>query len=447
MPFANQGSTDPAATTEHPDHTLTSRLDSPPAGHFRWTICALLFFATTVNYADRQILGILAPMLQKEIGWSEAQYGIIVTAFQTAYAAGLIGVGRFIDRAGTRLGYALALAWWSFAAMAHGLVTSVFGFGFARFLLGLGEAGNFPAAVKAVSDWFPKRERALATGWFNSGSNVGAILAPLTVPWLALHFGWRWAFVAVGGAGFLWIAAWLRVYRDPAHHPRLSRSELDYIQSDPPEPNHPVSWRVLICARPVWGLLLARFLTDPVWWFYLFWAPKFLNSRFGLKLDQIGVPVATMYLVSNAGGILGGWLSSFLIRRQWSTNTARKAAMLACTGLVMPIVFAPRVATAAPAVALMCLAMAGHQGWSANVYTMVSDMFPRRVVSSVVGICGFGGAVGGMLAASAVGLVLQATGSYVSIFALAGSGYLIGLSMIHLMTPRKGVVDLEAARW
>jgi MFS transporter, ACS family, aldohexuronate transporter len=227
-----------------------------------------------------------------------------------------------------RLGYALALAWWSLAAMAHGLVTSVFGFGFARFLLGLGEAGNFPAAVKAVSDWFPKQERALATGWFNSGSNVGAILAPLTVPWLALRFGWRWAFVVVGAVGLLWIAAWLLLYQDPAHHPRLSRAELYYVRSDPPEPNDRVSWRVLICTRPVWGILLARFLSDPVWWFYLFWAPKVLNSQFGLKLDQIGVPVATMYLVSNVGGIFGGWSSSHLIRRQWSTNAARKAAML-----------------------------------------------------------------------------------------------------------------------
>lgn len=287
----------------------------------------------------------------------------------------------------------------------------------------------------------------MATGWFNSGSNVGAILAPLTVPWLALRFGWRWAFVAVGGVGLLWIAARLLLYQDPAHHPRLSRLELDYIRSDPPGPNHPVSWHVLVCARPVWGILLARFLTDPVGWFYLFWAPiwapKFLNSRFGLKLDKIGAPIATMYLVSNVGGILRGWFSSHLIRRQWSTNAARKAAMMVCAAMVLPIVLAPRVATAAPAVALMCLAMAGHQGWPANVFTMASDMFPRRVVSSVVRICGFGGAVGGMVAASAVGLVLQATGSYVSIFALAGFCYLAGLTIIHVMTPRTGLVSLE----
>jgi ACS family hexuronate transporter-like MFS transporter len=290
----------------------------------------------------------------------------------------------------------------------------------------------------------------LATGWFNSGSNVGAILAPLTVPWLALRFGWRWAFVAVGGVGLLWIAARLLLYQDPAHHPRLSRLELDYIRSDPPGPNHPVSWHVLVCARPVWGIVLARFLTDPVCWFYLFWAPiwapKFLNSRFGLKLDKIGVPIATIYLVSNVGGILRGWFSSHLIRRQWSTNAARKAAMMVCAAMVLPIVLAPRVATAAPAVALMCLAMAGDQGWPANVFTMASDMFPRRVVSSVVRICGFGGAVGGMVAAGAVGLVLQATGSYVSIFPPAGFCYLAGLTIIHVMPPRVGLVSLEEPR-
>jgi len=420
--------------------STASRRRAP--GHFRWTICALLFFATTVNYADRQVLGILAPLLQKDIGWSEAEYGIIVTAFQAAYAAGLIGVGRFIDAVGTRAGYALALAWWSFAAMAHGLVTSVSGFGFVRFLLGLGEAGNFPAAVKAVSDWFPRQERALATGWFNAGSNVGAILAPLTVPWLTIHFGWRWAFVAVGGVGLLWIAAWLWLYQDPAVHPRLSQAELDFIRSDPPESNEPVPWRVLAGTGPVWGILLARFVTDPVWWFYLFWAPKFLNSQFGLKLDQLGLPLATMYLVSNAGGILGGWFSSRLIRLGWTIHAARKAAMLVCAALVLPVVFAPRVASEALAVAIMCLAMAGHQGWSANVYTIVSDLFPRRVVSSVVGICGFGGAVGGMLASGAVGLLLQATHSYVLIFGLASFCYLAGLGIIHMMTPRTGVVDL-----
>jgi MFS transporter, ACS family, hexuronate transporter len=416
-----------AATTAQP---------GAPAGHFRWTICALLFFATTVNYADRQILGILAPTLQKEIGWSEAQYGFIVTAFQAAYAIGLIGIGRIIDLAGTRIGYALALGWWSAAAMIHGLVSSVSGFGAARFLLGLGEAGNFPAAVKTVAEWFPKRERALATGVFNAGSNVGAILAPLAVPWLTAQFGWRWAFAAVGGAGLLWVLAWLALYHPPQQHPRLGRAELAYIRSDPPDPPGEIAWRALIADRSVWGIVIARFLTDPVWWFYLYWAPKFLNSQFGLKLDQIGVPVATMYLVSNAGGIFGGWFSSSLIRRGRGTSFARQAAMLTCACLVLPIVLAPRVSSPWIAVALLSLAMAGHQGWAANIFTIVSDLFPTQAVSSVVGICGFGGAVGGMLVASAVGLLLQATGSYVAIFALASVSYLLGLGVIHVACRR-----------
>ncbi|MGD0777118.1 MAG: MFS transporter [Candidatus Solibacter sp.] len=414
-----------------------------PAGGFRWTICALLFFATTVNYADRQILGILAPTLQREIGWSEAQYGLIVTAFQGAYAIGLLGMGRFIDRVGTRLGYSLALGWWSIAAMMHALAASAMGFGCARFLLGLGEAGNFPAAIKTVAEWFPKRERALATGVFNSGSNAGAILAPLLVPWLTLEFGWRWAFASVGGAGLLWIVAWLLIYREPAHHPRLSRAELDYISSEPAESVEHVPWRVLIANRPVWGLLLARFLTDPVWWFYLYWVPKFLNSQFGLKLDQIGLPVAGMYLASSAGGIFGGWLYSFLTEHGRGNNAARKLAMLACALMVLPIVLAPRVSNPWLATGLISLAMAGHCGWAANIFTIVSDIFPKRAVSSVTGICGFGGATGGMLVSSAVGFVLQATGSYLTIFALASFSYLVGLSIIHLMSPRLLAVNLE----
>ncbi len=407
-----------------------------PSGHFRWTICALLFFATTVNYADRQILGMLAPTLQKEIGWDEAQYGLIVTAFQTAYALGLIGIGRFIDVVGTRLGYAVTLAWWSVATMAHGLVGSVSGFSAMRFLLGLGESGNFPAAVKTVAEWFPKKERALATGIFNSGSNVGAILVPLIIPWLTLRFGWRWAFVGLGGAGLLWLIGWFALYRPPEEHPRLSPAELDYIRSDPPEPTESIPWSRLISNRPVWGLVIARFLTDPVWWFYLYWTPKFLNSQFGLKLDQLGVPVALMYLFGNTGGICGGWLSAYFIRRGRANTTARKLAMLVCAVAVVPIVFAARTGDQWVAVGLIALAMAAHQGWAANVFTIVSDTFPKQAVSSVVGICGFGGAVGGMLVASAVGLILQATGSYLLIFGLAGGMYLLGLGIIQLMDRR-----------
>jgi ACS family hexuronate transporter-like MFS transporter len=412
-------------------------------GHYRWTICALLFFATTVNYADRQILGILAPTLQKEIGWTEAQYGLIVTAFSTAYAIGLVGIGRVIDVMGTRLGYALALGWWSIAAAAHGVVSSTFGFGAARFLLGLGEAGNFPAAVKTVAEWFPKRERALATGLFNSGSNVGAILVPLVAPWLTLHFGWRWAFILLGGAGLLWIVAWWLIYREPARHLQLSRAELEYIRSDPAETGEPVPWRHLIANAPVWGLVLSRFVTDPVWWFYLYWTPKFLNARFGSKLDEVGLAVAAMYLVSNAGGIFGGWFPAYLVRRGHSHNAARKFAILACAFMVLPIAWAPRVGNAWAAVALLSLAMAGHQGWAANIFTVVSDVFPRSAVSSVVGISGFGGAVGGMLVASAIGFILQATGSYVLIFALASGAYFVALALVHLASPRLEPISLR----
>jgi len=424
---------------------VAAQVPGTPTGRFRWTICALLFFATTVNYADRQILGILAPTLQKEIGWSEAQYGLIVTAFQGAYAIGLLGMGRFIDRVGTRLGYSLALGWWSLAAMLHALAASALGFGCARFLLGLGEAGNFPAAIKTVAEWFPKRERALATGIFNSGSNAGAILAPLVVPWLTLEFGWRWAFAGLGGAGLVWIVAWLLIYREPARHPKLSRAELDYISSEPAESAAHIPWRVLIANRPVWGLLLARFLTDPVWWFYLYWGPKFLNSQFGWQLDQIGPPVAAMYLVSSAGGIFGGWFYSLLREHGRGNNAARKLAMLACALGVLPIVLAPRVSSPWLATGLISLAMAGHCGWAANIFTIVSDIFPKRAVSSVVGICGFGGAMGGMLVSSAVGFVLQATGSYLTIFALASFSYLAGLGIIHLMSPRLLAVNLEAS--
>ncbi|MCX6631369.1 MAG: MFS transporter [Candidatus Solibacter sp.] len=425
------------------DRETAVQVPGTSAGRFRWTICALLFFATTVNYADRQILGILAPTLQSEIGWSESQYGLIVTAFQGAYAIGLLGMGHFIDRVGTRWGYSLALGWWSIAAMMHGLAASASGFGFARFLLGLGEAGNFPAAIKTVAEWFPKRERALATGIFNSGSNVGATLAPLLVPWLTLQFGWRWAFAGLGGAGLVWIVAWLRMYREPAHHPRLSRAEFDYIRSEPAESAEPIPWRVLIANRPVWALLLARFLTDPVWWFYLYWGPKFLNSQFGLKLDQIGLPLATMYLVSSVGGIFGGWFYSYLTEHGRGNNAARKLAMLACALMVLPIVLAPRVSSPWLATGLISLAMAGHCGWAANIFTIVSDIFPKRAVSSVVGICGFGGAIGGMLVSSAVGFVLQVSGSYLTIFALASFSYLVGLSIIHLMAPRLETVKME----
>jgi len=416
------------------------------AGRFRWVIVALLFLATTVNYIDRQVLGILATPLEKEIGWSEAEYGLIVTAFQAAYAIGLIGFGRLIDWLDTRIGYLISIAWWSLAAMAHGFAGSTLGFGAARFLLGLGEAGNFPAAVKTVAEWFPRRERALAVGLFNCGSNVGAIITPLLVPWITLTYGWRAAFFATGAIGFFWVAAWLVLYRAPDKHPRVSASELAHIHSDHEETQAPVPWVKLIAYRETWALILARFMTDPVWWFYLYWAPKFLHSRHGLTLDQIGLPLVVIYLAADVGSVFGGWLSSMLIRRGWRVSTARKFAILICASMVVPVAFASGVSSLWTAVTVLSFATAGHQGWSANMFAMISDMYPKNAVSSVTGIAGFGGAVGGMLVSAATGFILQYTGSYVPVFLWAGSAYLLVLGMIHLMIPQIRPVALSGAR-
>lgn len=411
--------------------------------HYRWVVCALLFFATTVNYMDRQVLAILAPALQREIGWSESEYGYIVSAFQTAYAAGLLVVGRAIDLIGTRLGYTIAVIFWSVAAMAHALARSALGFGISRFALGLGEAGNFPGAVKVVTEWFPKRERALATGVFNSGSNVGAVLAPLAVPWIALKYGWQWAFVITGAVGFTWVVLWLALYRLPHEHARVSKAELAHILSDPAEPSTRIPWLTLLAQRQTVGLVLARFISDPVWWFYLYWVPKFLYARHGITLDQIGLPLVIIYVAADGGSVFGGWLSSFLIRRGWTVNAARKTAMLACILMIAPIIFASTVSSVWSAVALLSLATAGHQGWAANIFTIVSDMYPRRAVSSVVGICGFGGSLGGMLVASATGLILEKTGSYLPVFIMAGSVYFVALGIIHLTSPRLARVNID----
>jgi len=406
------------------------------SGHFRWVICGLLFFATTVNYMDRQILGILAPTLQHEIGWTEREYGYIVTAFQAAYAIGLLGVGRAIDLIGTGKGYSLSVIFWSLAAMAHAAVRSAFGFGVVRFALGLGEAGNFPAAIKTIAEWFPKKERALATGIFNAGSNVGAIVTPLTVPFITLHYGWRVAYLLIGAIGFVWVLCWHAIYRLPQEHPRVSKTELDLILSDPVEPSTPIPWRRLFGLRETIGLIVARFLTDGVWWFYLFWAPKFLDVRYGIGLAELGAPLVAMYLIGNTGSVFGGWFSGFLITRGASLNAARKLAILACLALIAPIMFATNVSTTWEAVALLGLAMAGHQGWSANMFTIISDIYPRQAVSSLIGIAGFGGAVGGMLLAASVGWILELTGSYHVIFIWAGISYFFALAAIHIASPR-----------
>lgn len=411
-------------------------------GYYRWTICALLFFATTVNYIDRQVLGILAPDLQKEIGWSEIDYGYIVTAFQAAYALGMVIVGRLMDKLGTKLGYTVAISFWSLAAMAHALARSVFGFALARFSLGLGESGNFPGAIKTVAEWFPKKERALATGIFNAGSNVGAVVAPLAVPWITLTYGWQWAFIATGAIGFLWIFFWVVLYEKPERSRRLKAEELAYIQSDPPDPPLHIPWLTLLKHKQVWAFAVGKFMTDPVWWFYLYWVPKYLNSTYALTLDKIGPPLIIIYLLADVGSIGGGWLSSSLIKRGWSVNRGRKAAMLVCAICVVPIVFASQASEVWMAVALLGLATAAHQGWSANLFTTTSDMFPRKAIGSIVGLGGMAGAIGGMLIATLAGFVLELTGSYLVLFIICGSAYVVTFFIFNLLAPRLEPVEL-----
>ena len=419
--------------------------DTAPAGrvgHYRWVICALIFFATTINYIDRQVLGILAPDLQGIIGWNEKEYGFIVTAFQAAYAASLLLTGWLIDRIGTRTGYSLSIIFWSIAAMGHALARSALGFGVWRGLLGFGEGGNFPTAIKTVAEWFPKKERAFATGLFNSGTNVGAIVAPLIVPWIAINWGWQWAFILTGALGFLWLLLWLPLYRRPEDHPRLSKQELAYIRSDPPEPSVRIPWVRLFPHRQTWAFVLGKFMTDPIWWFYLFWLPKFLHTNYGLTLDRMGPPLVVIYLVSDAGSIAGGWLSSFLIRRGWSINAARKTTMLICALCVVPIMFAWKATDMWVAVGFIGLATAAHQAWSANIFTIASDMFPRQAVGSIVGLGGMGGAIGGMYMATAAGFLLHLTGSYHVLFIVAGSAYLAALLVVHSLAPRLKPVNL-----
>lgn len=407
-----------------------------PVGRYRWRVCAMLLAATTINYIDRQVLGVLAPFLQDEIGWSEIQYGYIVMAFQGAYAIGLLCAGALIDRFGTRIGYALAISVWSLAAMGHALAASVAGFVVARFMLGLGEAGNFPAAIKTVAEWFPRRERAFAVGIFNAGSNIGAIVAPLMVPIVAAAWGWQAAFLCTGVLSAAWLVTWLVFYRTPDQHPKLSAAELAHIRSDPPEPAVKVPWLQLLRHRQAWAFVAAKFITDPVWWLFLFWLGKFLASEYELSLAKIGLPMIVVYLMADVGSIAGGWLAGRFMRLGWSANRARKGAMLVCALCVAPVTLVTQVDNLWLAVGLIGLAMAGHQGWSANVLTLPSDMFPRQTVASVVGIGGFAGAFGGMGMSYFTGSQLQSTGSYGTVFLIAGSAYLVALLCVHLLAPR-----------
>ncbi|MGZ5469170.1 MAG: MFS transporter [Candidatus Aminicenantales bacterium] len=415
-----------------------------PLGHVRWTICALLFFATTINYIDRQILGLLAPLLQKDIGWSELQYSYIVTAFQAAYALGLIFFGRAVDKFGTRRGYSASIVVWSLAAASHALVRTAFGFGAARAALGAAEAGNFPAAIKTVAEWFPKKERALATGLFNSGSNFGAVIAPAVVPWLTVRFGWPAAFVATGALGFIWLVFWLALYERPERKKGLGSAELAHILSDPPEPETAkVPWRSLLRHRQTWAFILGKFLTDPIWWFYLYWLPKFLNSKHGLTITSLGLPLIVIYTMASVGSIGGGWLSSRLIKRGWTINRARKTVMLLCAVCVVPIVTVSRTGDLWTAVLLIGLAAAAHQGWSANIFTTASDMFPKRAVGSIVGLGGMAGAAGGLLFSPFIGFVLERThNNYLIPFLISGSVYLLAFVIIQALAPRLEPVDL-----
>lgn len=429
-------------------------------GYTRWFVCGLLFFASVINYIDRQVIGILKPTLQQQFGWSELDYADIVFSFQLAYAIGFIFAGRLMDRVGTRVGFAIAIVVWSLAAMAHAGVTifgpavaamlamvglsysaTVAGFITARFALGLGEAGNFPGAIKTVAEWFPRKERAFATGIFNAGTNIGALLTPLIVPVITIAYGWQMAFIVTGALGFIWLAIWWWTYRSPEEHRTVSQAELAYIRSDPPEPTSSLSWSKILPHRQTWTFAVAKFMTDPIWWLYLFWIPDFLSRNYGLSLTTMGPPIVAIYLLGDVGSVGGGWLSSTLIKRGWTVNASRKTAMLVCALAVLPIVFAARATNLWVAVGLIGLAAAAHQGWSCNVFTLTSDMFPKQAVGSVVGFGGMAGAVGGMLIAKVTGYVLEFTGSYLPVFIIAASAYLLALGMVHLLSPR-----LEPAR-
>lgn len=427
------------------DRARLTAVKEPAAGigHYRWTISALVFFATTLNYVDRNVLAVLAPLLQRTIGWNEIQYGNIVSAFTAAYALGLLLAGRFIDRAGTRVGYAVVIVFWSVASMGHALVHTVLGFGIARFLLGLGESGNFPAGVKTMAEWFPKKERALATGIFNSGTNVGATVAPLVVPWIAIRWGWQWAFLLTGLSCIPWLIAWMVMYRRPQEHSRVSAGELAYISSDPPDPDINLPWLRLLPHRQTWAFVAGKVMSDPIWWFFLFWLPTFLHRRHDLPITQLGLPLVVIYNTAFLGSIVGGWLPARFLDWGWTLNRARKTTMLLCALAIIPIVFAATVLDLWVAVALISLAAAGHQGWSANLWTLASDVFPRRAVASVAGIGGFCGAVSGVLFQELTGHILQVTGSYFPLFVMAGAAYLLALLMIHALVPRLEPAKIE----
>jgi MFS transporter, ACS family, hexuronate transporter len=413
--------------------------------HLRWYICGLLFLATTINYIDRQVLGILAPDLQHEIGWTELEYGRIVIAFQVSYAFMMLVSGRVLDRIGTRIGFAIAVTWWSLAAMATALARTAAQFGFARFTLGIGEAANFPASIKTVAEWFPKSERALATGIFNGGTNIGAIVAPIMVPLIASRWGWQGAFIGTGALGFFWLILWWVFYRAPDIHPWLSEQEKKFIQADrQPEISARIPLLTLLGYRELWAIAIGKMMTDPVWWFYLFWLPKFLFSEHQIRGLQLIPYLTTVYLISDAGSILGGYLSSALIKRGWTVNRSRKTAMAIFAATVPVVIIASQTRSATLAVILVGIAAAAHQGWSANMFTLASDMFPQRAIGTVIGFAGFAGGVGGILVAEFAGRVLQADPRfYLPMFILAGVVYAAALLVVHTLAPTIEPVKID----
>lgn len=433
-------------------------------GKYRWTICALLFFATTINYLDRSVISLLKPDLEIIFNWTESDYADIVIMFQLAYAVGMLLAGRFIDKVGTKIGYAASLIVWSIASMGHAAVRSTLGFLIARSVLGISEAGNFPAAIKTTAEWFPKKERALATGIFNSGANVGAILAPLTVPFLAAKYGWQEAFIITGAFGFIWLIFWFIYYTPPEKQKRLSKAEFDFIHSDldeqEPVPDAMISdstigkkvpWLTLLKYNQTWAFIVGKFLTDPIWWFFLFWLPAFLYAQYGLTGTDIAIPIAVVYTMSSIGSIFGGWLPLYFIKRGWPVFKARKTSMLIYAFFVMPVVFAQMLGDINMwyAILIIGLATACHQAWSANIFTTVSDMFPKKTTASVTGMGGMAGALGGILIAYAAGHLFDhykllgniRTGYYIMFF-VCGSAYLIAWLLMHFLAPKMRRINL-----
>ncbi|AEI48698.1 MFS transporter [Runella slithyformis] len=429
-------------------------------GNYRWTICGLVFFATTINYLDRQVISLLKSTLSEELNWNDGDYANIEIAFKLFYAFGMLGAGRLVDKLGTKIGYAVATTLWSIAAVAHALVNTVFGFALVRSALGITEAGNFPAAIKTVAEWFPKKERAFATGIFNSGTNFGAIIAPLSVPFIAAEMGWQWAFIITGMLGFVWLVLWLVFYEVPSKSPKLSKAEYDYIHSDAAEVladkndvNKPqVSWFKLLSYRQTWAFAIGKLLTDPIWWFYLFWLPDFLQSQYKLTGTQIAIPVAVVYTLSTFGSVLGGYLPMYLIKIGWPVFRARKTSMLIYALCVSPIIFSQILGSIDMwyAVCVIGFAAAAHQAWSANIFTTVSDMFPKYTTASVTGIGGMFGALGGILLSALVQKnmfvyyrsINQIETAYYIMFFVCGAAYVLAWTIMHFLVPKMKPVDL-----